>query len=267
MAGRAAAVPAEVVQLVADVRHRRLVHDPARSRRRRRRGSRAPRRRCPRAGRRGRGTPPAAPASPPAASCGRRRACRVSCASELLSRSGGRAARARRPGPSSLALFEQRGDQRRRARGAVGLDRPVVDRRGRSPRRSRRRSSSGPSRLEVHAAAGAVALEPVADVEVLLEVVARAGSRGTAVGSRSAPSTSSARPARRRGRRRPGAGRGRARTRAPRARRARGSDAGSMRGPATTIMRSVRHPLACASGYGVDHPPQQVRRRRPSRRR
>ena len=29
VAGRAAAVPAEVVELVADVRHRQLVHDPA----------------------------------------------------------------------------------------------------------------------------------------------------------------------------------------------------------------------------------------------
>ena len=29
MAGRATAVPAEVMQLIADARHRRLMHDPA----------------------------------------------------------------------------------------------------------------------------------------------------------------------------------------------------------------------------------------------
>ena len=63
----AAAVPAEVVQLVADVRHRRLVDDPPAPRRRRRRGSPARRHRCPRAGRRGRETPRGAPAAPPAA--------------------------------------------------------------------------------------------------------------------------------------------------------------------------------------------------------
>ena len=95
---------------------------------------------------------------------------------------------------------------------------------------------------------GAVALEPVADVEVLLEVVAAAGSTGTAAGSRSAPSPWSARPARRRGRRRPGGGTGRARTGGPRARRARAAMAGSIRGPATDDHAQARAPAACASG-------------------
>ena len=85
VARRAAAVPAEVMQLVADVRHRRLVDDPARPRRRPRRGSRARRPRCPRAGRRGRGTPPAAPAAPRPERRGTIAACRDGAPRELLS--------------------------------------------------------------------------------------------------------------------------------------------------------------------------------------
>ena len=57
VAGRAAAVPAEVMQLVADVRHRRLVHDPAVLGIDDGEEVRLARRRCPRAGRRDRGTP------------------------------------------------------------------------------------------------------------------------------------------------------------------------------------------------------------------
>ncbi len=66
VAGRRAAVPAEVVQLVADVRHRRLVHDPAVLGVDHGEEVGLRRRLCLRAGRRGRGTPPEAPASPPA---------------------------------------------------------------------------------------------------------------------------------------------------------------------------------------------------------
>ena len=142
------------------------------------------------------------------------------------------------PGSASLALFEQRGDQRRRARGAVGLDRPVVDLAA-DLSAIAAAIVSGVVAFEVHAAAGAVALEPVADVEVLLEVVAEREVEERPAGSRSAPSTSSGRPGRRRGRRPRGGGRGRARRREPRGRRAPGSVAGSMRGPATTIIRSA----------------------------
>ena len=65
----------------------------------------------------------------------------------------------------------------------------------------------------VQAAPGAVAVQPVAHVEVLLEVVPQRDVAGTAGGSRSVPSSSSARPAPRRGRRPRGGGTGRARTR------------------------------------------------------
>ena len=84
-----------------------------------------------------------------------------------------------------------------------------------------------------------------------------AGSRGTAAGSRSAPSTSSARPGRPRGRRRPGGGRGRwtkARISSP---SCDGSEAGSMRGPATTIMRSSGT-RSLRLRERLDHAPQQV---------
>ena len=133
--------------------------------------------------------------------------------------------------------LEQLGDPCGRDRGAVGLDGPVVDvapdllgdRLGDRPRASRSRSPCAARRRSARAggARGCSARSGGA-----------AGSRGTGGGWRSAPSRWSALPARRRGRRRRGGGRGRGRTRGPRGRRAPRSDAGSMRGPATTIMRS-----------------------------
>src|SRR4051794_28924078 len=67
---------------------------------------------------------------------------------------------------------EQLGESARRCRGAVGLHVPVVDL---APDLGgdRVRDQLGRRVVEVHAATGSVALEPVADVEVLLEVVAQ----------------------------------------------------------------------------------------------
>src|SRR5215212_11786810 len=67
---------------------------------------------------------------------------------------------------------EQFRDQRRGARGPVGLDWPVIDL---APDLLGNRGGDlgGAIGLEVHAAAGAIAREPVAHVEVLLEVVAQ----------------------------------------------------------------------------------------------
>ena len=138
----------------------------------------------------------------------------------------------------SLRTFasEQLGDQRRRPRRAVRLDRPVVDLApdllgdrggdlvGRRPSRSP--CSGRPRSARAGGARGSSARSG-----------GGAGSRGTAAGSRSAPSRSSARPGRRRGRRRRGGGRGRGRRPAPRARRAAAGSSGSIRGPATTIIR------------------------------
>src|SRR5688500_5169554 len=79
----------------------------------------------------------------------------------------------RTPAMSNIAPnpLEELGDQLRRARGAIGLNRSVVDLapdlvgdRGGDLGRA--------VGLEVHAAAGPVAREPVTHVEVLLEVVA-----------------------------------------------------------------------------------------------
>src|SRR5689334_3720159 len=68
-------------------------------------------------------------------------------------------------------VLEQLGDERGRALGAAGLDRPVIhlapdllgDRGG---------DLRGPGLLELHSPAAAVAPEPVMHVELLLEVVA-----------------------------------------------------------------------------------------------
>ena len=154
-----------------------------------------------------------------------------------------RSSRVDRPPPRNHARgagcaweLEQLGDQLRRTRGAVRLDRPVVDL---APDLLGDRGGDlgGAVGLEVHAAPGAVALAAGGARGSSARSGGGAGSRGTAAGSRSAPSRSSARPGRPRGRRRRGGGRGRGRRRAPRGRRAAGRLAGSMRGPATTIMR------------------------------
>ena len=160
--------------------------------------------------------------------------------------------------------LEQLGDQRRRSRGAVGLDRPVVDlapdllgdRRARSSPASPSRSPCSGRRRSARAggARGSSARSG-----------GGAGSRGTAAGSPSAPSTSSGRPGRRRGRTRRGGGRGRARSGGSRARppgaaspgrsagRRRRSSAARARAPSPPGTRRSR---AAAGG-----------RRRPSRRR
>ncbi len=169
-----------------------------------------------------------------------------------------------RSAPAALALLEERCDQRRRPRGAVRLDGPVVDllpdrlgdRRGDRLRASRARSPCSARRRSARAGGGRGSSARSGG---------GAGSRGTVAGSRSAPSTSSARPGRPRGRRRRGAGRARGRRHEPRARRARAATAGSMRGPGDHDHPQRRHPLLRLR-EGGDHPPQQVRRRRPSRR-
>ncbi len=82
-------VPAEVVKLVPNVRHRRLVHDLAviirtAGSRRQLRGSRAHRRRCRRASQRRRGTPRGRPSAPPRA---RRRTRQALCVTSPAVRS------------------------------------------------------------------------------------------------------------------------------------------------------------------------------------
>ena len=74
-----------------------------------------------------------------------------------------------KPRPS-LPLFEQRRDQGRGASRAVRLDRPIIDV---LPDRLGDRGCDRLRRLvlEVHMPSGAVAVESVAYVEVLLEVV------------------------------------------------------------------------------------------------
>src|SRR4051812_19891069 len=84
-----------------------------------------------------------------------------------------------RGGPLDLALRALRGasdelrDHRRRPRGAVRLDVAVVDRAAAELLRQRRGYLRRAVDGEVHAAPRAVALEPVPDMEVLLEVVAQ----------------------------------------------------------------------------------------------
>src|SRR3984957_11749016 len=123
--------------------------------------------------------------------------------------------------------LEKAGEQGCGAGGAVGGDGEVVDLAG-DLGGDRGGDVGGAGRLVVHVPAGPVAVEPVADMEVLLEGAGggggqeggaaggghggaarsggRAGSTGRAAGWRSAPSPWSARPGRSRGRRRLGGG-------------------------------------------------------------
>src|SRR3954453_7352533 len=83
----------------------------------------------------------------------------------------GGAPSARLPRAESTEASDQLCDQLRRARGAVGLNRPVTDLA--SDLLGDRRCNLGRTvGLEVHAAPRAVAVQAVAHVEVLLEVMA-----------------------------------------------------------------------------------------------
>src|SRR5437764_323226 len=76
-----------------------------------------------------------------------------------------------RPARFPINHLEQLRDRGRGSGGAARIDLAVVDRTA-DLRGDRGRDLFGPVGLEVHRTTGSVAVEPVADVEVLLEVVA-----------------------------------------------------------------------------------------------
>ena len=128
------------------------------------------------------------------------------------------------------------GDEAGRPGSAVGLD--VVGDDVADVVSDGRRDQVGIARRVVHAPAGAVAVQAVPDVEVLLEVMPQreVEERPPAAAS---PWSLSALPARRPGRTPRGAGRGDRRSRAPPDRIAKaGRPPGSIRGPVTTTIRS-----------------------------
>ena len=137
-------------------------------------------------------------------------------------------------GPGEL---EELADHGSGARGAARVDGQVVDLRPISSAIAARDLGRAVG-LEVHARGPRRSGRAGGGRGSAARSGAGAGSRRTAAGSPSAPSPSSARPARSRGRRPRGAGRARGRTPRTSSPSCVGSERGSMRGPATTIMRS-----------------------------
>ena len=109
----------------------------------------------------------------------------------------------------------------------------------------------------IHATTGAVALEAARDMQLSARNAAPEGSRGTADARRRAPSSSSARLARRRCRTRRASDAGRRHSRAARHRSA-SSVEGSMRGPQTATMRRCGHEAARCR-LGGEHALEQMR--------